>query len=168
MVEDFHPEVFVKADLKSSSSVANALFTVDFDFTNVTQAIENAKPPDVIAAEEAAKLAKEKAKENALINSAEKLKIAEEVKAAEEAEESERAAAADEDAEEEDDMVCISRRPPLTHNLTHSTPLPPSAGVRPRRRVRGRLRGWCERRRQAQEEGVQEGEWCLRRYEGAR
>ena len=124
MVEDFHPEVFVKADLKSSSSVANALFTVDFDFTNVTQAIENAKPPDVIAAEEAAKLAKEKAKENALINSAEKLKIAEEVKAAEEAEESERAAAEEGEAEE-DDMVCISRRPPLTHNLTHSTPLPP-------------------------------------------
>ena len=141
MVEDFHPEVFVKADLKSSSSVANALFTVDFDFTNVTQAIENAKPPDVIAAEEAAKLAKEKAKENALINSAEKLKIAEEVKAAEEAKESERA---EEGEAEEGDTVCISRCPSLTHNLTHSTPLPPFRRC-PTSPTRSRMPPWTVR-----------------------
>ena len=154
-------------------SVVDILMTIDFDHYNISRALDTIEPPAVRESKAAVKKAREAAKAEALAKSPEQEKVAAREMAAaadEEAEESERAAAADEESEEEDDMVCISRCPPLTHNLTHSTPLPPSVGVRPRRRVRGCLRGRCERRRQrqAQEEGVQEGKWCLRRDEGAR
>ena len=119
VIKTYHPTVYAQVDLKSASSISDALMDLDFECTDLKGSIEAAKPDSVVAAENQLKAEREAAKEaaaaEALAKSPENLLKAKAAKAAEEAEE----------AEEEDDMVCISRRPPLTHNLTHSTPLPP-------------------------------------------
>lgn len=104
------------------NSVSTALMRVKFDHYNITRALASLDPPEVQARKQAEKEAKAQRKKE---KEAEALAMSPEQEAQALREmEGERAAAADEEAEE-DDMVCISRRPPLTHNLTHSTPLPP-------------------------------------------
>jgi len=110
-----------------------ALRTLSIDYSNITQAIKDAKPADVVALEQ------ELAEKRAAAIEAAKASSPSDAKAA-------AALMAEEgEAEEEDDTVCISRRPPLTHNLTHSTPHPPPFCRCPTSPTRSRMPPWMVR-----------------------
>ena len=65
VIKTYHPTVYAQVDLKSASSISDALMDLDFECTDLKGSIEAAKPDSVVAAENQLKAEREAAKEAA-------------------------------------------------------------------------------------------------------
>lgn len=86
VIKNYHPTVYAQVDVKSASSISDALMGLDFECTDLKGSIEAAKPDSVVEAEMRLKAEKEAARAEALAKSPENLEKAQAVKAAEEVE----------------------------------------------------------------------------------